>query len=279
MRAWKIRGGELKLGGAAVLMGILNVTPDSFSDGGDFTDPAKALEQASRMAKEGAAIIDIGGESTRPGAMAVDAENEMRRVLPVLEHLSKSTGPSPLPFLSIDTYKAATARRALESGAQIVNDVWGLQRDAEMAHVVADFGAGVVVMHNREAADEALPIMDEIKSFLSRSVDIARKAGIADDNIVIDPGIGFGKTMLQNVEILSRLGELKELGLPILVGASRKRFIGYLTGIEDPKDRLEGTLGAHLAAIANGADILRVHDVAAHRAVLGTFTHILRHQP
>jgi dihydropteroate synthase len=270
-RVWKTPGGDIDLS-RTVLMGVLNVTPDSFSDGGDFINPKAALAQARSMVAEGAHIVDVGGESTRPGAAPVDVTDEVRRVLPVIEALASAK----ISQISIDTYKAETARAALQAGAHIVNDVWALQRDPAMAHAVADSGAGVVLMHNRDKADETLVIMDEIKNFLSRSLDLALSAGIGEDRIVLDPGIGFGKTMMQNVEIIAGLGALKELGFPVLIGASRKRFIGHLTGIENPKDRLNGTIAAHLAAIAKGADIVRVHDVKPHAQALSVFDPIWR---
>ncbi|MGYP001300108315 len=248
--------------GAPLVMGILNVTPDSFSDGGLFDAPAAALAQAQAMIGEGADIVDVGGESTRPGHAPVDADAEQARVLPVLRAIAPLARAHAVP-ISIDTYKADTARAALEAGATIVNDVWGLQRDPDLASVAAAFGAPVIVMHNREAADAALDIADEMRRFFERSIAIAHRAGIPDSHIVLDPGIGFGKTPEQNLLAFHALGSLRQMGYPVLVGASRKSLIGRL--IDRPaSERLNGTLAAHLFALSRGAAILRVHDVRAH---------------
>lgn len=240
------------------VMGILNVTPDSFSDGGDFIAPERAREHAARMIAEGADIIDIGAESTRPyGSQPVSAEQELQRLAPVLAAVAALGVP-----VSIDSMKAEVVDWALRNGAAIANDVWGLQRDPEIAHVVAAHGAPVVVMHNRETVDEAIDIIADIDAFFARSLAIAAQAGITDTNIVLDPGIGFGKTPRQSMMALARLAEFKHFGLPILVGASRKRFISTVVPSE-PKDRLGGSLAAHLIAVQNGAQIIRAHDVAA----------------
>jgi len=240
------------------VMGILNVTPDSFSDGGRFFDLGSALAQAGRMAAEGADIIDVGAESTRPygAAVPVSFEEEMRRLDPVLPGVVALGVP-----VSIDTMKAKVAANALAQGAAIVNDVWGLQRNGDMARVVAEHGVPVIVMHNREKADPAIDIMADIVSFFRRSLDIAARAGIASDAIVLDPGIGFGKTPQQSLAVLARLDELKRFGLPLLVGASRKRFIDTVSPAT-PDRRLGGSLAAHLAAALSGAAIIRAHDVA-----------------
>ena len=244
--------------GRPVVMGVLNVTPDSFSDGGRFLDPGAALDQARRMVAEGADILDIGAESTRPygDAVAVPLAEEMRRLEPILPAVVALGVP-----VSIDTIKAKTAAWALAAGATIVNDVWGLQRDPDMAPLVAEQAVPVVLMHNREAADPAIDIMADITAFLSRSLEIAAHAGIASERIVLDPGIGFGKTPEQSVIAIARLGELKSFGLPLLIGASRKRFIDRISPAP-PDRRLGGSLAAHLAAVANGAAIVRTHDVA-----------------
>jgi dihydropteroate synthase len=244
--------------GRPIVMGVLNITPDSFSDGGRFFDPSTALEQARRLVAEGADILDIGAESTRPygGAIAVPIEEEMRRLAPVLPGAVSLGVP-----VSIDTMKAGVAAQAVEAGAAIVNDVWGLQRDRELARVVAEHGVPVIIMHNREAADPALDIMVEIAAFFARSLEIAAGAGIARESIVLDPGIGFGKTPEQSLTAIARLGELKSFGLPLLVGASRKRFIDKVSPAP-PDRRLGGSIAAHLLAIANGAAIIRTHDVA-----------------
>jgi dihydropteroate synthase len=239
-------------------MGVLNVTPDSFSDGGCFFDPERALAQGRRLAAEGADILDIGAESTRPygDAVAVSAAEEMRRLAPVLAPLCGLGVP-----VSIDTMKAQVAAWALTQGAAIANDVWGLQRDAAMASLAAERGVPIVVMHNRTTADPALDIMADITGFFDRSLAIASRAGIARENIVLDPGIGFGKTPEQSIIALARLGELKSFGLPLLVGASRKRFIDKISPAP-PDQRLGGSIAAHLLAVANGAAIVRTHDVA-----------------
>jgi dihydropteroate synthase len=239
-------------------MGILNVTPDSFSDGGRFLDPAAAVAHAERMVAEDADIIDVGAESTRPygDAVPVALEEEMARLAPVLPAVIALGRP-----VSIDTLKAKVADWGLARGAAIVNDVWGLQRDPDMARVVAAHGVPVVIMHNRETADPAIDIMADIAAFFARSLDIAARAGIRREQIVLDPGIGFGKTPQQSMIAIARLGELKRFGLPLLVGASRKRFIGTVVPSQ-PQQRLGGSLAAHLAAVRNGAAIVRAHDVA-----------------
>jgi dihydropteroate synthase len=240
------------------------VTPDSFSDGGRFLDPGAAIEQARRMVAEGADILDIGAESTRPYGDAVDVplEEELRRLDPVLPAVVALGVP-----VSIDTIKPKVAAAALAAGAAIVNDVWGLQRDPEMAPLIAAHAAPVVIMHNRSAADPTIDIMADITAFLTRSLAIADRAGIARERIVLDPGIGFGKTPEQSLIAIARLGELKSFGLPLLLGASRKRFIGELTGA-DVEGRLPGSLAAALLGAAQGVQMLRVHDVAATRQAL-----------
>ena len=249
------------LGSRTLVMGILNVTPDSFSDGGLFSGEAEAVAQAKRLVDEGAAILDIGGESTRPGNVPVPAEEEQARVLPVI----RAVAPGLTVPISIDTYKASTARLALEAGARIVNDVWGLQREPDIASVAAAHGAPVVIMHNRETIDADLDIISDLLTFFERSLDIARRAGIPERDIVLDPGVGFGKTWTQHLDVLRRLPEIRALGFPVLVGVSRKSLLGRLHDRETrPADRLYGSLAAHALAATLGADIVRVHDVAAH---------------
>ncbi len=245
--------------GRTLVMGILNVTPDSFSDGGRFVDPAAAIAHAEKMAVEGADILDIGAELTRPygGATRVTAEEEMARLKPVLPAVVKLGLP-----VSIDTTKANVAAWALDQGAAIVNDVWGLQRDSALAALIAERGVPAIVMHNREAADPELDIVAEVIAFFARSLDIAQRAGIAREKIVLDPGIGFGKTPEQSIACIARLGEFKRFGLPLLIGASRKRFINSVTP-SPPDDRLGGSIASHLEAVKNGAAIVRAHDVAA----------------
>jgi dihydropteroate synthase len=244
--------------GRPLVMGVLNVTPDSFSDGGRFLDPAAALEQASRMVAEGADILDIGAESTRPygGAVAVPSEEEIRRLTPVLPAAAALGVP-----VSIDTMKARVAEWAVAAGAAIVNDVWGLQRDSALAQVVAERGVPVIIMHNRDAADPAIDIVADVAAFFSRSLEIARRAGIAREKIVLDPGIGFGKTAEQSLTAIARIGEFKSFGLPLLVGASRKRFIDKVSPAP-PDQRLGGSIAAHVLALLGGAAIIRTHDVA-----------------
>jgi dihydropteroate synthase len=242
-----------------LVMGILNVTPDSFSDGGAFLAPDAAVAHAGQMITEGADIIDIGGESSRPygNRVAVSAEDELRRlefVLPAVVRLGRP--------VSIDTMKATIAAWALDHGAAIVNDVWGLQRDPEMADVVARYRVPVIVMHNRDVADASIDIMADIAAFFERSLAIAARAGVARDLIVLDPGIGFGKTAEQSMTAIARLDRLKTFGLPLLVGASRKRLINTVVSAP-PDQRLGGSLAAHLLAAARGATIIRAHDVAA----------------
>jgi dihydropteroate synthase len=239
------------------VMGVLNVTPDSFSDGGQFIAPENALAQARRMIAEGADIIDIGAESTRPyGAQPVSAGEEMQRLRPVLGRVV-ALGAR----VSIDSMKSAVVAWALGAGAAIANDVWGLQRDPDMAKVVAEHGAPVIVMHNRDRADASIDIMRDITAFFTRSLDIAAQAGIPGSHIVLDPGIGFGKTPEQSLIVLARLDELRGFGLPLLVGASRKRFISTITASEADQ-RLGGSIAAHVVAAANGARIIRTHDVS-----------------
>jgi dihydropteroate synthase len=241
-----------------LVMGILNVTPDSFSDGGQFDEPGHALDHARRMIGEGADILDIGGESTRPypGATPVELDEELTRLAPVLPAVVGLGAP-----VSIDTMKAKVAEWALAQGAQIVNDVWGLQRDPDMARVVAEHRVPVIVMHNRRTVDPAIDIVADMDAFFARSLDIAARAGIAREAIVLDPGIGFGKTPEQSMTCIARLDALKNFGLPVLIGASRKRFIKMVSAAE-PQQRLPGSLAAHLIAVENGAVIVRAHDVA-----------------
>jgi len=243
--------------GRPIVMGILNVTPDSFSDGGRFLDPAVAIAHAREMTDNGADILDIGAESTRPygGNKPVAADEELTRLKPVLPQVAKLG-----VVVSIDTIKADVARWALDNGAAIVNDVWGLQRDAHMAPLVAQRGVPVIMMHNRDKADPSIDIVADVLGFFARSLEIASQAGIARDKIVLDPGIGFGKTPEQSIFCLGRLAEFKRFGLPLLVGASRKRFINSISPSE-PNERIGGSIAVHLAAARDGAAILRVHDV------------------
>jgi dihydropteroate synthase len=248
-----------KIGSRPLVMGILNLTPDSFSDGGRFVTAEAALAHAAAMAAAGCDIIDVGGESTRPGATPVTEAEELSRVEATLTELAVKL---EVP-LSIDTYKASVAARAIEGGAILVNDVWGLQKDPAMAGTVAATQAAVVIMHNRVEKDASLDVIAEIRRFFARSLELAAAAGIPRSRIILDPGIAFGKTARQNVEVIARLGEFTGFGCPIMVGLSRKAFLGSLVegGIEG---QLIGTVAANLAAAMRGASIFRVHDVAEH---------------
>jgi dihydropteroate synthase len=239
------------------VMGVLNVTPDSFSDGGQFVAPERALAQARRMIAEGADLIDIGAESTRPyGAQPISADEEMKRLLPILVEVVSLGIP-----VSIDSMKSAVVAWALDAGATIANDVWGLQRDSDMATLLAARNLPVIVMHNRDHVDADIDIMKDIAGFFTRSLEIAAKAGISPGNIVLDPGIGFGKTPEQSMTALARLSEFRVFGLPLLVGASRKRFISTVTPAE-PHQRIGGSIAAHVIAAKGGARIIRTHDVS-----------------
>jgi len=255
-----------------LVMGVLNVTPDSFSDGGRYLDPQAAVVHARRLAAEGADILDVGAESTRPygGAIRISLEEERARLAPLLSDVVALGVP-----VSIDTLKAAIAAWALDLGAAIVNDVWGLQGDADMARVVAEHQGSVVIMHNRMSVDPAIDIVAEVTDFFRRSLDIAARAGIPRQRIVLDPGIGFGKTPEQSLICIARLDAWREFGAPLLVGASRKRFIHSIAPSE-PMDRLGGSLAAHLLAVENGATIVRVHDVAATAQALAVASAIRR---
>ncbi|MGC2225147.1 MAG: dihydropteroate synthase [Methylocella sp.] len=257
------------LGTRSVIMGILNITPDSFSDGGKFLHLDAAMQQAKKLAAEGADIIDVGAESTRPGHTPVEPEEELARLEPILGKLTESVN---VPF-SIDTSKAKVARRAMELGACVVNDVWGLQKDPAMADTVAETGAAAVLMHNRDGVDPGLDIVADTRRFFDRSLRLARDAGIPRARLILDPGIGFGKSRAQNFTALANLATLKDYGLPILVGVSRKSLLAGLSPVETSLVR---TLAANLAAAANGASIFRVHDVAEHVAAFKIFDAIVR---
>lgn len=259
------------------VMGILNLTPDSFSGDGLLANEAwlvRALEQAQRFLTAGADILDVGGESTRPGAQAVSAEEEMRRILPVIRAIATEF---PDAIISVDTYKAIVAEAALQAGAHIINDVWGLRADPGLAEVAVRYRAPVILMHNRSnpanievrerlgnayLGAEYQDLLEDVKRDLMESVSIARRAGIPPEHIILDPGIGFGKTVEQNLELIRRLDEIRALGFPVLLGPSRKSFIGYTLNLP-PDQRLEGTAAAVAVGITRGADIVRVHDVEA----------------
>ncbi|WZL72896.1 dihydropteroate synthase [Clostridiaceae bacterium 35-E11] len=254
----------LDLGSKTYIMGILNITPDSFSDGGQFIDVEKAVARAKEMVVQGAHIIDIGGESTRPGSIEVSADEEIQRVLPVVERLIKEIN---VP-ISVDTSKAIVAEKVLQAGAHMINDVWGLQKDPDMAQVIAKYNVPIVAMHNQIGTEYKTDIVEEIINFLKKSIEIALDAGIKKENIILDPGIGFGKTSEQNIHVMSRLDEFNNIGYPILLGTSRKSMIGKILDLP-PAQRVEGTISTSVIGIMHGVDIVRVHDVQENlRAIL-----------
>jgi dihydropteroate synthase len=260
------------IGARPVVMGILNVTPDSFSDGGRFQSLDLALSQARKLVEDGADIVDVGAESTRPGHTPVSLDEEWRRLEPLLGPLLTAVDA---PF-SIDTSKAEIARRAAELGVSVVNDVWGLQKDPAMAGVVAETGAAVVIMHNRDGVDPDLDIEADIQRFFDRSLTLAERAGVPHAHILLDPGIGFGKNKAQNLRALHATGRLRDrYGLPILIGVSRKRLFGDLLGA-GVEGRLIATIAANLATLARGASVFRVHDAAEHAAAFKVFQAIER---
>ena len=280
MPAWRVRDGELPLGGRTLLMGVVNVTPDSFSDGGRHPSEGTAFAHGMALAREGADLLDVGGESTRPGAQPVPASEEARRVVPVVRRLAAEG-----LVVSVDTMKASVAREALAAGARVVNDVTA-GRDPEMFRVVAEAGAGLVLMHmlgepgTMQQDPRYGDVVKEVAAFLLERARSAEAAGVPRACIALDPGIGFGKRLEHNLALLRGLPELKRLGYPVLVGASRKAFIGTLTAegsaVPSPQDRVEGTLGAHVAAVARGADVVRCHDVRVHRRAFAVADGILR---
>lgn len=255
----KFRDKKLELGKRTLIMGILNVTPDSFSDGGDYVDIYKAVYHTQKMVEDGADIIDVGGESTRPGSDIVSEEEEIKRVVAVIEELSQIID---IP-ISIDTYKPAVAEAAVLAGASIINDIWGLQKDKEMAKIVKKYNVPVIAMHNHDGHEYKKDIIKEISGFFVKTLKIAEKNGIPRDMVILDPGIGFGKTYEHNVEILQRLEELTKLG-PMLLGTSRKSTLGKILDLP-PKERIEGTLATTVIGIQKGVDIVRVHDVLENK--------------
>jgi dihydropteroate synthase len=269
-RRLKLPVGHLPLGGATLIMGVVNVTPDSFSDGGKFIDRQTAVEQGLRLAREGAAILDVGGESTRPGSDPTPLAEELDRVLPVVRELKERSGA----VISIDTYKAEVASAAIQAGATMVNDVTALNGDPQMAPLCAKSRVAVVLMHmlgtprTMQADPRYGDVVAEVRDFLAAQARVALAAGIDRESIMVDPGIGFGKTVDHNLELIRNLPVLARLGYPVLLAASRKAFIGKITGREKPADRLWGTIGVHALAAALGADMVRVHDVAPLREAL-----------
>ena len=275
----KMGVGDRILGPGPVLMGILNVTPDSFSDGGEFFDPDAAAARGLAMIGEGADVVDVGGESTRPGSDPVPAGEEIRRVVPVVrEILSRKSGA----IVSIDTYRAETAEAALEAGARIVNDVTALRGDPRLAALVAEARCPVILMHMKgepktmQRHPHYDDVVGEVRDFLAARAEYAVSAGVEPQNIIVDPGIGFGKTLEHNLELLRRLEAIAELGFPVLIGASRKRFIGTITGVEEARDRVFGTVAANVLAREKGAALFRVHDVRANREALEVADAVLR---
>ncbi|MEL7656890.1 MAG: dihydropteroate synthase [Bacillota bacterium] len=252
-------GHNLEFGERTLIMGILNLTPDSFSDGGDFISVDTAVEHAKGMLRDGADIIDIGGESSRPGHVRITAEEELRRVMPVIKRLKQETNA----ILSLDSIRAEVAEEAVKNGVHMINDIWGFQEEKGLAAVAAKYGTPVVLMHNQNSTEYQGDMLEEIKRFLMESVRIAKEAGVKDDRIILDPGLGFGKTPEQNLIVMSRLEEIKSLGYPVLLGASRKSMIGKILDVP-PKDRDEGTIATTVLGIAQGVDIVRVHNVLAN---------------
>ena len=278
---WRCRDRAVPLGGRTLVMGIVNVTPDSFSDGGMLSDAAAAVKHGLRLLEEGADLVDVGGESTRPGSDRVSAVEELDRVLPVVEGLRRE---APEALLSVDTRKAEVARAAIDAGADVVNDV-GAGADPGMFDLVTSTGAGLVLMHMRGEPETMQddPVYDdvvaEVRAFLGERIEAAVAAGIARDRLCADPGIGFGKTTAHNLTVLRAIGMFHDLGVPILVGASRKRFLGELAGTEDPADRLEGSLAAAVWCASQGVELVRVHDVGPTVRALRVVDAIERGRP
>ena len=266
---------QIPLGRQTHVVGILNLTPDSFSDGGEFSNVDRAEQHFEAMLAAGADMIDIGGESTRPGHRPITVAEEIDRVIPFIQRIRLRSDA----LISVDTSKAEVAAAALKAGADIINDVWGLQRDVNMAETIAQANAACILMHNRacDQAGLATDVVADVQSFLRRSVELALTAGIRADAIILDPGFGFGKTYEENWILMQRLQELKDLGFPLLVGASRKSMLARLLDLKDPKQRLSGTLATTAWAIQAGVDFVRVHDVQANRECADVIDHCWRH--
>jgi dihydropteroate synthase len=275
----QFRGRPVLPGTGPFIFAVLNVTPDSFSDGGRYLDRAAAIEAGIRMATQGADVIDVGGESTRPGSGAVAPEDQIRRVEPVIRELARRFGAGG-PAISIDTQSALVAEAALAAGATVVNDISALTFDPEMGKLAARRNAGVVLMHMKgtpasmQDSPQYTDLVGEIRSYLAERIATAAAAGVAPERIIIDPGIGFGKTTDHNLTILRRAGEFRELGVPVLIGPSRKRFIAQVTGATEMADRLPGTIAAVCACVLAGVECVRVHDVAACRRAVDLATAI-----
>lgn len=265
------RAGTFLTGSGPSVVGILNVTPDSFSDGGDFLDPEAAAEHGAAMLDAGAEIIDVGGESTRPGSDPVSQEEEIQRVIPVVERIIAARHEA---LISVDTYRSGTAAAALEAGARLVNDVTALRGDPRMVTVVAEAGCPVVLMHMQgepktmQKEPRYKDVVDEVREFLARRAEHAVAAGVRPENVIVDPGIGFGKKLEHNLALLRNLEAVVDLGFPVLVGASRKTFIGAITGVQEASERVFGTLATTVLAYERGATLFRVHDVRANREAL-----------
>jgi dihydropteroate synthase len=272
------RAGTLTAGPGPVVVGILNITPDSFSDGGDFLDPEAAAEHAATMLDEGADILDVGGESTRPGSDPVSLEEEIQRVIPVLERI-RSVRPEAV--ISVDTYRAGTATAALEAGASLVNDVTALRGDPRMASVIQEAACPVILMHMQgepktmQKEPHYEDVVYEVRNFLAERVEYAVAAGVRLENVIVDPGIGFGKNLEHNLDLLRNLDAIVDLGFPVLIGASRKSFIGKFTGVQEARDRVSGTVATTVLAYERGATYFRVHDVRANREALAVAEAVL----
>ena len=273
-----VRAGTLAGGTGPVVVGILNVTPDSFSDGGDFLDPEAAAEHAATMLDEGAGILDLGGESTRPGSDPVSQEEELRRVIPVIERVLTVRQEA---VISVDTYRAGTAAAAIEAGARIINDVTALRSDPRMASVVKEAACPVILMHMKgepktmQSEPHYEDVVREVRDFLARRAEYAVSAGIGPENVIVDPGIGFGKNLEHNLTLLRNLDDIVDLGFPVLIGASRKTFIGRITGVQEARERAFGTVATTVLAYERGATFFRVHDVRANREALAVAEAVL----
>ena len=278
---WRCRDRELPLGERTLVMGIVNVTPDSFSDGGMFEDAEAAVAHGARLREEGADVLDVGGESTRPGSDPVGVDEELARVLPVIEGLRRG---APEPLVSVDTRKAAVASEALAAGADVVNDI-GAGTDPDMFDAVASAGAGMILMHmqgepkSMQADPRYVDVVAEVRGFLAERLEEAVAAGIGRDRLCVDPGIGFGKNLEHNLALLRAIGSFRELGVPVLAGVSRKRFIGELSGTDDPAGRLEGSVAAAVWCTSQGVEMVRVHDVGPTVRALRVVDAIARERP
>src|SRR5687768_8268041 len=272
------RAGTLMAAPGPVVVGILNVTPDSFSDGGDFLDPEAAAMRAAAMLDEGAGMLDVGGESTRPGSDPVSQEEEIRRVVPVIERILSAR---PEAVISVDTYRSGTATAALEAGASLVNDVTAIRGDPRMASVIQEAGCPVILMHMQgepktmQKDPHYKDVVREVRDFLAERAEYAVAAGVRPENIIVDPGVGFGKNLEHNLALLHNLDEIVDLGFPVLIGASRKSFIGRITGVQEARDRVSGTVATTVLAFEQGATFFRVHDVRANREALAVAEAVL----